>query len=422
MTNQTQQSVPGQGQQTQPNQSAPGAAKQTPVLIFIPGLGTAVENTADVVAEVIAEAADLEDNSGKYKAETALDVVTPTGLTVSKKVSAPDGSEALQLFQLNYRAALDESTTPFAPSVGPGAVRATTLAIMAALKWWKAVKNPGKGKAVKAQLFALFVLVAVLFFAAAVAVAALWVALGLPLGKLEEWFGTEQQAGAWTLGIVGFGTITWAALRKRILGLAKLAESMQHFVGNHDALADNICKRLDTAINDLTDAGWKGPIHLLGYSFGGLIVYESMFPRAGSKAARKPAQAVQSLTTIGCPLDIVRLYDPGYIEDRGPRHDGVAWKNVFNPADILSSNLIDDKDDTTAGASAVLKTTGSTKPDSERYLNETLGVTGLLVTGRVHGRYWGKPPLANCFGSLVETWIPASTATAAAGAAQQSAP
>ncbi len=382
------------------------ATKRTPILIFIPGLGTSAENTADVVADVVAEAADLHDPQGKYKAEAALDVVTPTGLTVSKRVIGPDGSAVLQLFQLNYRAALDESTTPFAPSVGPGAARATAMAVTAAAKWWAAARRPGKGRAVKAQLFVLFLMLAVLLFAAAVAVAALLVALGVPLGRFEKVLGTDKQAGAWTLGIVGVGTITWARLRRRILGLAKLSESMQHFVGNHDQLADDISKRLDTAINDLTDAGWEGPIHLLGYSFGSLIVFESMFPRANSLAAHVPAQAVASLTTIGCPLDIVRLYDPDYVKERTPRRDGIAWTNVFNPADVLSSNLINDKLDTTEGASDAIDT-GTTKAVSVRYLDETIGVMGILVTGRMHAKYWGKPGPANCFQPLVGAWIPA---------------
>lgn len=414
VTDKTAQPVPRRDQQISPSQGGQAATKQTPILIYVPGLGTSAENTADVVADVIAEAADLEASRGKYKAEAALDVVTPTGLTVSKKVTGPDGGVVLQLFQANYRTALDGSTTPFAPSVGPGAVRAATLAIVAAAKWWAAATRPGKGIAVKAQLFTLCVLVAALLFAAAVAVAALLVALGVPLGRFEKLVGTDEQAGAWTLGIVGLGTVTWAWLREKILGLAKLSESMLHFVSNHDQVADTVSKRLDKAINDLTDAGWGGPIHLLGYSFGSLVVFESMFPRANTRASSVPAQAVTSLTTIGCPLDIVRLYEPGYISGRTSRREGVAWMNVFNPADVLSSNLINDKDDTTEGTSNVL-VTGNTQAESIRYLDETVGVTGILVTGRMHAKYWGKPGSANCFQPLVRAWIPALAPTVATG-------
>lgn len=81
-------------------------------------------------------------------------------------------------------------------------------------------------------------------------------------------------------------------------------------------------KRLAKAINDLIDAGWTGPIHLLGYSFGSLIVYEAMFPRTSSLADVVPAQAVETLTTIGCPLDIVRLYKPDYVSGRTPSGTG----------------------------------------------------------------------------------------------------
>lgn len=383
-------------------------ANQTPVLIYIPGLGTSAENTADVVADVIAEKADLGDRRGKYTAETALDVVTPTGLTVSKMVSAPDGSTVLQLFQLNYRTALDDSTTPFAPSVGPGAVRAATMAAVAAVKWFAAARRPGKGKAVKVQLLALFVFLVALLFAAAVAVAALLVALGVPLGWAEKIVGTDEQAGRWTLGIAAFGTITWAALRKKILGLATLLESMINFVNNNGQLADNISKRLAKAINDLTDAGWTGPIHLLGYSFGSLIVYEAMFPRSSSMADVVPAEAVETLTTIGCPLDIVRLYEPDYVRDRPPSRDGIPWRNVFNPADVMSSNLMNGTDAAEGESNAL--DTGSAKPESVRYLNQDIGVTGILITGRMHANYWGQVqagPSSNCFKPLISAWIPA---------------
>lgn len=416
LATQGQQGIPSQANVPDPTQGVGGESNQTPVLIYIPGLGTSAENTADVVADVIAEKADIGDGDGKYTADTAVGVVTPPGLTVSKKVSNPDGATVLQLFQLNYRSTLDASTTPFAPSVGPGAVRATTLAIVAAAKWWAAARRPGKGKVVKLQLFALAVLLFVLLFAAAVAMAALLVALGLPLSWFEKIFGTEDQAGRWTLGVAAFGTISWAALRKKILGLAKLSESLVHFVNNDDQLADNIAKKLAKAINDLTDAGWKGPIHLLGYSFGSLVVYEAMFPREASMADIVPAQAVRSLTTIGCPLDIVRLYEPGYVKERVPSNDGVPWTNTFNPADIMSSNLFD-KSDTKEGASAALAL-GQTKPVSHRYLKQTVGATAVLITGRMHAKYWGKvqagpDATSNCFRDLVPGWIPAKTAAPA---------
>src|SRR4051794_28743249 len=80
----------------EPSSAANDGPNQTPVLIYIPGLGTSAENTADVVADVIAEKADLGDSDRKFTADTAKGVVTPPGLTVSKTVRAPDGSPVLQ--------------------------------------------------------------------------------------------------------------------------------------------------------------------------------------------------------------------------------------------------------------------------------------------------------------------------------------
>lgn len=381
------------------------------MLIYVPGLGRSSENTADTVADVVAKALDVQDSAIKYTAVASDNVVTPIGLTVSKTIVDPDHTPVLQLFQLNYRSVLDASTTEFAPSVGPGAVKAAALAVVGGLMWVPAFLRPAKTLRTKMQLALGFLLFGILVFAALVAITALLAALDL--GWLEkrfpdwEWwnklFGNEGDLPKWTLGVSALGlTILWPALRKEILALAALAESLIRFVKNQDVLADTISKRLDHAINALTDGGWTGPIHLLGYSFGSLVIYDAMFPRETALFGDVPAKAVTSMTTIGCPLDLVRLYAPEYVDGRVERRPGLAWVNVFNQADIFASNL-KDGDDKTAGGHGKL-VVGTCDPESLRYLNERIS-WNILLSGRIHTRYWRSPDVGNCFDPLVGRWV-----------------
>ncbi|HEX3930144.1 MAG TPA: hypothetical protein VHW64_05540 [Nocardioides sp.] len=388
-----------------------------PVLIYLPGLGRSAKNTADTVADMIAKSLDLRDSAHRFTAEASHDVVTPTGLTASKTVLGPDRKPVLQLFQLDYRAALEESPTAFAPSVGPGAIKAGFLALQGILWWVGALRRPAKTARTKLQLVLGLSCALALVVAALVAFVALLTTLGLQVGWLDKTFGAEDKVAAWTLGISSLGlTITWAKLRKDLLALALLTESLIRFAKNEDVLADTITRRLDHAVNDLTDGHWIGPIHLLGYSFGSLATYEAMFPRTTSLVGVVPAQSIDTMVTIGCPLDLVRLYAPEYVDGRAARNPGLAWTNVFNQADVFASNL-KDGDDTGAGAADVVPTGGAgaaddiatgRAPESVRYLDQEIAVRHLLLTGHIHAGYWTDASKASCFDRLVGIWVPAT--------------
>jgi hypothetical protein len=235
---------------------------------------------------------------------------------------------------------------------------------------------------------------------------ALLTTLGLQVGWLDKTFGAEDKVAAWTLGISSLGlTITWAKLRKDLLALALLTESLIRFVKNEDVLADTITRRLDQAVNNLTDGHWTGPIHLLGYSFGSLATYEAMFPRTTSLVGVVPAQSIDTMVTIGCPLDLVRLYAPEYVDGREARNPRLAWTNIFNQADIFASNLKDD-DDAGDGAAEIVAT--SPAPVSVRYLHEEIALRHVLLTGHIHAGYWTDASKGSCFDELVGIWVPAT--------------
>ncbi|MDJ0806283.1 MAG: hypothetical protein QNJ78_05560 [Gammaproteobacteria bacterium] len=81
-------------------------------------------------------------------------------------------------------------------------------------------------------------------------------------------------------------------------------------------------------------------VHVLGYSFGSLIALDSLFPRY------RPAlhlNRVDSLVTIGCPFDMVRIFWPDYFTRRqAPSQGGLEWMNIYSRYDVLGSNFRDD--------------------------------------------------------------------------------
>ena len=386
-------------------QNQPMTKSSTPVVIYAPGLGAGEANSADRIADVVAKVADTLDRTKQYNTKSRSDVAAPPGLTVSKTVvDASSDRPVLQFFQFDYAAALKAPRDAAVPGVVPGLVRSTTLAVWAALKWFRAVTEDSKTARTKLQLaLGLFAAMA-LVFVALLAMYALLVALGLDLPWLEGALGTEEQAATWVFGVASLGlTITWASLRKKVLAAAEIAEEMIRFTTNNGQIADTISFRLDQAIDRMADE-WDGPVHLLGYSFGSLILFEAMHPRTDSGLSAIPVETVSSLVTIGCPLDVVRLYEPSYVEERRPRRKGLAWKNVFNEADIFASNLKDKSDGDAQGTP--MKVGGmEVSATSFRHTNEKISLFQIFVSGRTHTSYWKGATEASCFDRLVGGWI-----------------
>jgi len=371
-----------------------------PILVYVPGLGRDGPNTVDAIAEAIAGSLDRQDDDLTFDTRTSQGIAAPRGLTAGKTIVDQDATPVVQLFEYDYRPALDASSGPATPAVGPGAIRATTLAVVGVAALVAAWRRPAKTARTKVQLLLGLVTCAALIFAAIVALWALAVAFGANLPWFSGIFGTEEEAGKWSFGIAALGlTFAWAAFRKRLLALAAVAEDVIRFVKNQDVIANSITVGLDDAIDQLRAAGWKGPIHALGYSFGSLVLFEAMFPRSSALLATQPAEHVSSLTTIGCPLDIVRLYAPAFVAGRTARNSGVPWINVFNEADIFASNL-KDRDDASPGVGAL--SPDGVAPTSLKYTDETIGWFQIFMAGRTHTQYWGTRSQASCFDPIAK--------------------
>lgn len=386
-------------------QSESANPNATPVVIYVPGLGSDAANSADRVADVVAKVADVLCK-GQFDTTTSSEVPAPRGLTVGKTVVDGEHKPYLQFFQYDYASVLEAPRTAAAPPVVPGMFRSATFAVWGAVKWWGALSHSGKTLKTKVQLALGLAAALALIFAALVALFALLVALGFDVPLLEPVFGTDDQVAKWTFGITSLGlTITWAALRKKILALAETVERLIRFTKNQGRAADTISFRLDQAIDELWAHGWRGPVHLLGYSFGSLVLFESMNPRINSRLSDVPVDAVTSMVTIGCPIDLVRLYEPSYVTGRRRRNDKTEWTNVFSEADIFASNLKNENDSEGGPGSLSIGVGKPLSPTSIRYLDESISLFQIFTAGVTHAGYWGAPDEASCFQYLVPIWM-----------------
>lgn len=382
-----------------------------PVLIYVAGLGSDKLNSADAVADVVAHALDVVRQPERYQARTEALVTAPAGLKASKGVYEV-GTDAclLQLFELDYKGRFEGSGSSVGPSVSPGVVRSSQYALFGMVMLVGALFRRSKGWAAKVQIVLGFFGVAALMLAWFMAIFAALVAAGVELGDFLGGILGENAAG-WWFGISGTAAVvTWAALRKSILSFATTLGRLIDYIRNAGSVRADISLAIDRAINDLRDNDWSGDIHLLGYSFGSLVCFDAAFPGSNSLVPVEPFHHVKSLTTIGCPLDLLRLYMPSYAENRAPRRPDLPWKNVFNAADIFGSNLRDRDDAAGATTAAAVAEAFQTYGDlvSIRYTNQELGLLSVLMARgfRTHDGYWGEATGGSCFGALIGNWIP----------------
>lgn len=385
-----------------PKHRAPEAS-DTPVLIYVPGLGPGPDNTADMVAESLRDSLDNQ-RPGIYEARDGVGISAPTGLKVSKTLVDGDGTPVLQVFEFDYASTLSPAASSAAPAVVPGAVRAVGSLARAIAMMVPAWGRSAKSFKSKAQLSLGLAACALLAVFAAVAVVALLTAMGLNLPSKVDGLLGEDPAD-WKLGIPALGLVVgWPVLRKSLLALAAVVQDCIRFVENDDVVADTISENLNEALDRLPSSGWNGPVHLLGYSFGSLVLFETLFPRATAMRGYAPPARIGSLVTIGCPLDIVRLFRPSYLSGREARVQ-VAWTNVFNQADLFASNLKNEND--TEPGRGVLSVDNDVlaSATSKRYTNEKLHFGRLLTTFRSHSGYWGTNR-ASCFNEIAGALVP----------------
>ncbi len=161
-------------------------------------------------------------------------------------------------------------------------------------------------------------------------------------------------------------------------------------------LSDNkleIIGKLESLVEKIAEDEDYDNIELHGYSFGSIILMDSIFPYGNAPALRLTKE-VDKIVTIGCPHDFICTFYPDYFKDREYITESSLkkWLNIYSDIDILSSNFrADDKKE-----DGKFKLTNSNfqvkniffniiNPDSLNFWSH-LGIIGI----RAHKLFWGK--------------------------------
>jgi pimeloyl-ACP methyl ester carboxylesterase len=371
--------------------------KKPAVLVYLAGLGSTDRSSGTNIAHVLARSAsDLR--SGTYAVEVQEATGQPKPPAVIK---APTRKTVLEVREVDYQSSL--SGIDGTPSV----FRAGLYAVAALLRLLRALRSKAKSPAAKLQLAWGCVLVLSLFGAFVIGILAL-IQVAYP-DMLPSFMSADSTT---TKAIWGVGGFSLAALfifaRKKILLAARLARDLMHYC-RLGARHDSAVERLIAVIDGIRDADEQREIHLLGYSMGAMVALDSLLPSANAPAIGEHRRSVSSLTTVGCPVDVIRLYYPDYFSGRRAVQPNISWRNLFLPNDVLGSNLLDNSDRKEFEDNTDAFCIAGVKPlESIAANNESLSwLDYVALEGFVtHIRYWGTPDEANYLTRYLDLWMP----------------
>jgi hypothetical protein len=369
-----------------------------PVMIYLPGLSKKAANSTSRIAELMT--IKLNNGPGMFEAE---EVRSPSRqLCDGRRIVEAKTRPVLDLYTLDYRPRLQLAEVT-GTSVG-AAVRRFALALWYFLRALVLVLNAGAGRRAKRPVAKLQLVVglgAVLVLLASVVFTVL--AVLVSVGMWKEPVVSGNAADAIAVGATAFTVWLFVKARPAILEAATQIEQVMDYAQN-ERHAAGVVSGLETALDDILETQADRKVYLFGYSLGALAAMDFLYPRKSLLPTLDPrhAKAISTLVTVGCPIDFVRLYIPDYTDNRTSRVKDLRWINIFIPADVLGSNLLNgddynEKTDETNTADAV-KIADVRPEDSLRYTNEKLSIWNIW-SGRgffEHGGYWDEADHENC--------------------------
>ncbi|GIF62387.1 hypothetical protein Ais01nite_04220 [Asanoa ishikariensis] len=390
-------------------------ATPPPVALFLPGIRKSPRNSAARVAELIAIKASK--GPGTYVAQELSSFSKQ--LSEGRRIVNVDGVPVLDVYTVDYHPALDlpdVAGTGVAPTVRRFGLALAHLlgAVLMLLSAGKRAKSTVAKFQLVLGLGAVFLLMLSAVFTG--------LAILVALGVWTEPDVPDTAADAIAVGGTALTTWLFFSVRPAVARGAKLLEQVLAYAQD-ERHAAGVTGLVDSALDDLLEKNPGRKVYLVGYSIGALIAMDFAFPRRSlaQPLDARHRDAIASLVTIGCPLDFVRLYFPTYADDRLERVPGLPWTNIYIPADILASNMVDGDDYAYAPAedNSDVVTVAGVRPVCHRYTSQTLTYrnvwtrTGLLT----HAGYWDEPERENCLHLVMRQICPETLADAAAAPA-----
>jgi hypothetical protein len=369
-------------------------------LFFIPGMGDDwVDQSIQGIGVRLAQALDHEAATARARFPITLDVrEEPFGdnLTASVcTITRDDGDGEVPVIDL-YK--LDSVRTLRAPFESYSLLRKALYPIMFLLLYTRGVvtafkKREGKTRRERYQVFvAIAVLCLLTFYLLTLVVAA----VEIVAPNLVGWLPSEVPQGI-VVTLTALGLWKSDIVADLVAGAVGFICVMAYL--GHGERRDPLLGQLVALVNYAEEKEGVEYEHMdvVAFSFGTVVALDAFFPRTGSRPAR--LSRVRSLSTIGCPFDLIRTYWPKYFEASTPLQTPATWLNVYSPIDILASNFR--RDGATGEPDTGIPTTAAEPAESRRPVNIRYGEpTSAADMGplqfitfmglRSHSIYWGR--------------------------------
>lgn len=407
----------------------PHADGLPPVVLYLPGMSPDRRNTSVRIANVLC--ADLSRQVGTYLVRSLDDV---GGLSDGRRIVRPGGVPLFDIYTVAYKDKLPAAELDADHTTATAWVRLLALQLLYFVRiLWLVVgaTTKAKGRRSKLQLAYGYGLVVALGLLVVLTLISALTALGI-------WTPPKTNgsfADAFALGLTATTVWLLTKLRPTLRRVAALAQTMLDYSKNRNGVVVNISKRISEAFDTVLDKDPGRPVYLFGYSLGAMVAVDFLCPaephQMSQEERERIGKAVAGLVTVGCPLDFVRLFRGSYLENRTRLVPKLDWRNAFNAADVLGSNLIDGDDSATEVADAAEPKRGDPTPvvvsglrptRNVRYTNERLTLSSILLARgfSAHARYWDQPSDSNCLYVLREMVAPSNPPTV--GSAAQATP
>jgi hypothetical protein len=378
-------------------------AKRSPkrdALFFIPGMGDDwVDQSIQGIGIRVAQALDHEAANARARFPIALDVrEEPFGDNLKASVctiARDNGSGPVPVIDL-YK--LDSVRTLRGPFEKYSLFRKALYPIIFLLLYTRGVvtafrKREGKTRRERYQVFfAIAVFCLLTFYLLTLLVAA----VKIVAPDVAEWLPSEVPQGM-VVALTALGLWKSNIVASVVSGAVGFICVMAYL--GHGERRDPLLGQLVALVNYAEEREEVEYEHMdvVAFSFGTVLALDAFFPRTGNRPAR--LSRIRSLSTIGCPFDLIRTYWPKYFEESSPLGTPKEWLNVYSPIDILASNFR--RDGGTGDPDTGIPTTAADDDASRRPVNIRYGdPTSAAEVGplqfitmmgfRSHSIYWGR--------------------------------
>ncbi|HWI41258.1 MAG TPA: hypothetical protein VNX25_07190 [Verrucomicrobiae bacterium] len=374
-------------------------------VIFIPGVGGAMESAKTVAQRIAAElrriSTSVPEPVFSVSAEKTVgfgDGQTAKMATVSVREGGTDDIAVMDVYFFDYQEVLTKREKS-ANILWKLALLTWTFVVT--LGYFARASNPlsrteGLGRKDQAQLAIGLLVLGVIGISVCASFYLILEGAALQFGAKEA-AGTSMippkllSLGSAALAILAAVGISSSSIGSWFTGLAERTAASVRYLTIGDGRG-----AVTGPLEDLIDHVAHGDYdqrHIFAYSFGCIVALDALFTRGGRSGHH--FSAVTSLATIGCPFDVVRHYLPEYFRERRPAaSDAQRWINIYSPADVFGSNF---RNDGELGEASVGIGSGSV-PENIAYVDAVAPekfswINILFFIGlRAHGMYWEKEP------------------------------